>query len=230
MTEEKRKSIRDTLITKAENSKLALAPFKLIDEINLEYFEGYLRRVDGYAGPLSLQHWTDHLVTKTLLEDPQVSGSVLDVGCFTCEIGVILKQQKPDISLTLVDPCEVALEHGLRHIQEHNIKDVHLIWSQGELLPFIGKYFDACYCSHVLEHIEDALVVIQEIGRVLKENGILYIFVPHEHSYDEQTHVHYWTLEEFVEYISPVCNVLESKVEQDQIVVKCSFIKEEVNA
>lgn len=49
-----------------------------------------------------------------------------------------------------------------------------------ESLPFQDGHFDACYCSHVLEHLEvgAAVHLVQEARRVLKTGGVLRIVVP----------------------------------------------------
>lgn len=47
-------------------------------------------------------------------------------------------------------------------------------------LPFEDSCFDACYCSHVLEHLsgDDAKHLLSEIYRVLKPGGVIRIVVP----------------------------------------------------
>ena len=45
-------------------------------------------------------------------------------------------------------------------------------------LKFKENVFDLVYCSHSLEHAYDYRIVIQEIARVLKNDGILLIEVP----------------------------------------------------
>jgi SAM-dependent methyltransferase len=45
-------------------------------------------------------------------------------------------------------------------------------------LPFITKCFDVVISNHSLEHIENFPSALEEIGRVLKSSGSLYIAVP----------------------------------------------------
>jgi len=47
-------------------------------------------------------------------------------------------------------------------------------------LPFKTKYFDAVYCSHILEHFEseDAIKFGKEVYRILKPGGVIRIVVP----------------------------------------------------
>lgn len=45
--------------------------------------------------------------------------------------------------------------------------------------PFPDNYADEIHMYHVLEHLHDPLRKIEEIHRILKPNGVLYIRVPH---------------------------------------------------
>ena len=50
----------------------------------------------------------------------------------------------------------------------------------GTPLPFNDNSFEACYCSHVLEHLpcDTALLLVAEIHRILKSGGIFRVVVP----------------------------------------------------
>ena len=50
----------------------------------------------------------------------------------------------------------------------------------GTPLPFEASSFDACYCSHILEHLsrDGALLLLTEMRRVLKTGGIIRVVVP----------------------------------------------------
>ncbi len=50
----------------------------------------------------------------------------------------------------------------------------------GTPLPFKDSCFDACYCSHVLEHFsfDEAVLLLNEIHRVLKPGGFIRVAVP----------------------------------------------------
>ncbi|MCS4229109.1 class I SAM-dependent methyltransferase [Sphingobacterium sp. BIGb0165] len=50
---------------------------------------------------------------------------------------------------------------GRKMIEEINILDI----------PYPDKYFDLVICNHVLEHIEEDILAMQEIFRVLKASG-----------------------------------------------------------
>jgi SAM-dependent methyltransferase len=72
--------------------------------------------------------------------------------------------------------------------------------------PFADNEFDVVRASHVLEHLRDLLVVMEEIHRVLKPAGRLVVKVPyyrHETAFRDPTHYRFFTERSF-EYFTPV--------------------------
>jgi len=58
--------------------------------------------------------------------------------------------------------------------------DKNLIFQNQDLvdLSFRNGVFSLIYCNHVLEHVQNHILVLKELNRVLKNNGILYIGFP----------------------------------------------------
>lgn len=59
-------------------------------------------------------------------------------------------------------------------------------------LPFKDGTVDAIHCSHILEHVDDFLGLMEEIWRVLRPGGRAYIRFPHAsspfHTWKDPTH------------------------------------------
>jgi SAM-dependent methyltransferase len=56
--------------------------------------------------------------------------------------------------------------------------DAHVVLGDAASLPFTSSVFDAIICNHSLEHFRDLRRSLEEIGRVLKPEGSLFISVP----------------------------------------------------
>lgn len=126
-----------------------------------------------------------------------------DVRCPMCgslerhrTIALYLRDRSP-IGERPTRVLHVAPEPGLRRVirraGEVDYRSVDLASDEADVhadisqrTPFADDDFDVILCSHVLEHIEDDLGAIRELGRLLKPDGVAYIVVPYR--VDAPTH------------------------------------------
>ena len=103
-------------------------------------------------------------------------GSVLDVGCgrgfYIKAIGALY----PQASLVGVD---FSAEYLAAAQAQASVTAAGLARADACALPFPAGSFDAVVCSEVLEHIEDDAACLAEIHRVLADDGVLLLSVPH---------------------------------------------------
>jgi ubiquinone/menaquinone biosynthesis C-methylase UbiE len=70
----------------------------------------------------------------------------------------------------LIDPSDKQLKIALNQVKE---KNVDIIKSYAENLPFKDNTFDAAFLIRVVHHLEEPKVALGEISRVLKTGGYL---------------------------------------------------------
>lgn len=100
-----------------------------------------------------------------------LKGRVLDVGC---GLGDMLAFRPGtvgvDINPRMVEWCQsCGLEARLM---------------KPDVLPFPGASFDGVILDNVLEHVADPAVLLTDIGRVLKPEGVCVVGVPGRRGYD----------------------------------------------
>jgi SAM-dependent methyltransferase len=88
---------------------------------------------------------------------------VLDLGCST---GSFNAAEFPFVTVRVDLEPQAASSGGA------------LIQADAARLPFRGRAFDAIVCNHGLEHFQELKPALQEIGRVLKRRGALFVSVP----------------------------------------------------
>ena len=95
---------------------------------------------------------------------------VLDVGCGTGLLSLLMKNQGNDVCG--IDISEVALRKAeLRGIK---VK----LGNIDNNLPFDDDIFDVVVCSEVIEHLFNPIEALEEIRRVLKPEGSLVLTTP----------------------------------------------------
>ena len=104
------------------------------------------------------------------------SASILDLGAGTGMMSEFAYGCRKDLLFTAVDPAEGMLKYSAAYIQTHK--------AYAETLPFEKHSFEAILIGEALHHFEDIEKSIEEIVRVLKKRGKLFIY-----DYDSNTFI-----------------------------------------
>jgi demethylmenaquinone methyltransferase/2-methoxy-6-polyprenyl-1,4-benzoquinol methylase len=96
------------------------------------------------------------------------SAWVLDLGAGTGIMSEFAYICRNDLQFTAVDPAEGMLKYSAAYIQTHK--------AHAESLPFEKDRFDAILIGEALHHFSDIERSIEEIVRVLKSEGRLFIY------------------------------------------------------
>ena len=100
---------------------------------------------------------------------------VLDVGCG--DAGVLIALAEAGANAHGVEPFDPSVQRGRVRADEHGVR-VDLRQGVGESLPFPDGAFDLVTLDNVLEHVQDRERTLDEITRVLRPGGILYLVTP----------------------------------------------------
>ena len=97
-------------------------------------------------------------------------GSVLDIGC---GIGTFLSVCRDGgWDVTGVEPSSIACKIARK---EYGVELINELFSSA---MFRGKKFDAVFAAQVLHHLPDPVAFIQDVDRVLADDGILILRTP----------------------------------------------------
>ena len=102
------------------------------------------------------------------LDTLPTEAKVLDVGAGTgvlCELSLACRN---DLVLTAADPAKGMLQYCSDRVQT--------VVSPAETLPFENDSFDAVLMGEALHHFRDVDAAFFEIKRILKPNGMLFIY------------------------------------------------------
>ena len=107
-------------------------------------------------------------------------GKVLDIGCQRGGYSYNLKNAG-----CLVTAIDISL--GYVKQAKEKVKEVDFLQANAENMPFKSDTFDSIILSEVLEHVPDEKKVVDEIYKILKPNGCVFISVP---AYEDDTEEH----------------------------------------
>jgi ubiquinone/menaquinone biosynthesis C-methylase UbiE len=134
----------------------------------------------GWLLPLydPLQRWIlrEPVLKGRLVEDALIEPghTVLDLGCGTGTLAVLIKQRHPQAHMVGLDIDPRALQHAASKARGVG---VHIDFTQASALelPYPSAHFDRVVSSLVLHHLsrEQKVRALSEAWRVLKPNGLL---------------------------------------------------------
>lgn len=119
-----------------------------------------------------------HRARKRLIEqaDLQPHQRVLEVGCGTGELLLLIKQRHPDVEVVGLDPDPKALARARRKAERAAVS-VQLDRGFSHQLPYPAGSFDRVFSSFMLHHLEpdEKATTLREVRRVLKPGGTLHL-------------------------------------------------------
>jgi ubiquinone/menaquinone biosynthesis C-methylase UbiE len=105
----------------------------------------------------------------------KLNSHFLDVGC-GAGYAMLKARKERNCKVRGIDPNPGA--HGVGRYIKELVDEPEIKQGFAENLPFENEIFDVVYSSHVLEHVNDEQKSLQEMKRVLKNDGILIIGMP----------------------------------------------------
>ncbi len=104
---------------------------------------------------------------------PKDVETVLDIGFGRGQIPYRMKNEGKKVTSIGLELESYGVD--LAQIEKDGIK---LIEANVENMPFDDNSFDCVIASHILEHVPNMGIALQEIRRVLKKNGYLVLLIP----------------------------------------------------
>jgi SAM-dependent methyltransferase len=102
--------------------------------------------------------------------------------------------------------CGKAKRAGCVGLDRYSLPGVDVVHDMKVVpWPFPDRSFDVVYANHVLEHLPDLIQTMEEIHRILRRGGRLFVRVPHYRApgaFQDPTHVRFFTERTF-EYFTP---------------------------
>lgn len=122
---------------------------------------------------------------------------VLDVGCGYGHVAYLLKDK--GCTITGVDVSEACLDIARKNVNDVTFKKGYI----EDLSMFDMESFDVVCSNQTLEHLKDPRVGLDNMFRVLKQDGKLIVTVPIAYNLNVKEHLQHWNFYDIIELFEP---------------------------
>lgn len=117
-------------------------------------------------------------IKQTLIEAADIpsNAKILDFGCGTATLTIMVKELYPEAKITGIDVDREILDKAIQKVKEKKL-DIFLLEYDGSHLPFQDRVFDRVVSCLVFHHLDTDTKqkALAEAFRVLRNNGELFI-------------------------------------------------------
>ena len=104
------------------------------------------------------------------------AGFVLDAGTGTARIPILIAKQRSQWQITGIDLSANMIIIGNQNIQNEGLQgQIQLEQIDAKFLPYQPDHFDMVISNSIVHHLPDPLPFFQEVSRVLKPEGAVFI-------------------------------------------------------
>ena len=101
---------------------------------------------------------------------------ILDAGTGTARIPIIMCQRRPQWQIIGIDLAQSMLEIGRQNVEQASLQQqIKLELVDAKQMPYPDAHFDMVISNSIIHHLPNPLPFLQELKRVLKPNGAIFL-------------------------------------------------------
>jgi SAM-dependent methyltransferase len=212
-------SIKKIILRTPTRRKATCNYSSLMEECDKVFIDRFYKFPVAYK----LKFWENHFELTSFDKFPEIKGHILDFGCGTGHLDILLAQK--GLIITGLDASPIAIEIA-NHLKSKTRKEVscRLEFIEGEIpSPNLFNFqFDSVWSTQVFEHISNPKEIIDGVKQFVKKGAFYLMCVPLGYAYDDPGHInHFNSGENFVDFISPYISVIRVEVDNANNVIRC---------
>jgi len=169
--------------------------------------QSYMYRQRVLPEAFTLEFWKKTGLVDFLLNSGVLKSEILDVGCGSGEIDIIIAGK--GYTITAVDISPYAIELAKKHAEKVPECDGRVQFLVGDIETIdFKKKFSTAIVSHTLEHVLSPENTFQNIIRSLEPNSHILVSVPHKKSWRDRTHLRQFSERSLRQFLSRYSNEL----------------------
>ena len=181
--------------------------FVLVNDQSYEYREKVL------PAACTVEFWEGSGLVRFLSDARFLKSEILDVGCGSGEIDIIIAKKGYDI--TAVDISPYAIQIAQKHADNSSECKGRLTFLAGDIERMeFDKKFSTAIVSHTLEHVINPDTMMEKVISLLEPGSHILVAVPNKKAWNDRTHLRHYSKRSLTKLLTQYSHELETWIDK----------------
>jgi len=163
--------------------------------------QSYIYREKVLPQASTVEFWEGSGLVNFLANSPFLKSEILDVGCGSGEIDIILAGKGFTVTGIDISPYAIKMAQALAEKYPHCRDRVRFVAGDMESISF-ERRFSSAIISHTFEHVINPDKVMENVIRFLEPGSHILVAVPNKKAWRDRTHLRYYTERSMKKFLS----------------------------
>lgn len=183
--------------------------------------QSYMYREKVLPEASTVEFWENSGLVNFLINNPFLKNDVLDVGCGSGEIDIILARKGFVVTGIDISPYAVNMANALAEKYPDCNGRLRFVVGDIESISF-EKKFSSAIISHTFEHVINPDKVMENVIRFLEPGSHILVAVPNKKAWRDRTHLRYYTERSMKKFLSRYSDSLIAEVDNHERMIFAS--------
>lgn len=196
-------------------------------ELMAECDKIFIERLAKYPNALKLEFWKTHFELVSFNNFPEINGHLLDFGCGSGHLDLLLAQRGMTITGIDASPIAIKIANYYKYRANEEVSSrLQFIENDITKTNTQNLKFDSVWSTQVFEHLSNPKEIIAGVKQYVKDDAYYLICVPLGNAYEDPGHInHFYSEKEFFDFLSPCISIRKIIIDQANSVIRslCQF-------
>lgn len=183
--------------------------------------QSYVYREKVLPEASTVEFWENSGLVNFLINNPFLKNEVLDVGCGSGEIDIILARKGFVVTAIDISPYAIKMAKVLSEKYPNCHGKLRFVVGDIESISF-ERRFSSAIISHTFEHVINPDRVMENVIRFLEPESYILVAVPNKKAWRDRTHLRYYTERSMRKFLSRYSDTFSTEINNHERMIFAS--------